>query len=540
MTLPAVGETPKAAPRGKVLTMPLPIIKVEAGALTEIAELAAKALRLAGVPIYHRGDNTLFRVLRIEKQDGKVRRAIGSVILRPVEVEWLRYQLAGSATFVKWNAKTKASVAVDVKVDLAKTLIATGKELNWPYLRAVVQVPILTEGGEIITKPGYHPESCLLLDLDGEWPVPPAPGKDDAIKARETLEDFMRNFPFAGPADMAVALSATLTVITRTSYPTAPMHAFDAPTAGTGKSLKVDADATLATGKPASVVDWGTDPEEAGKRLDAAQIAGDAIIAIDNVEAPLAGSTLCQMLTQTSRSVRVLGLSKLVTAACTATITATGNNLVLKDDVVRRALVCRMDPQTDRPELRRIDQDLLMEASERRVELVMAALTIVRAYILAGRPDVGIAPLGSFEDWSRTVRAALIWTGSADPCDTIIRSRDLDPSRQEMTAVFTAWRKSFGKDGSTSADAIDRASTNTELHEALAEVCQRAGKLDSRSLGNWLRRHRDTRVGDMVLTDAGTTRHAARWCVRSTTPTAKRCTACDGEGCGYCKEPVDG
>jgi hypothetical protein len=55
------------------------------------------------------------------------------------------------------------------------------------------------------------------------------------------------------------------------------------------------------------VMDFGRDAVEAGKRLDAMMLAGDPIIAIDNVEAPLEGAVLCQMLSQTARRIRVLG-----------------------------------------------------------------------------------------------------------------------------------------------------------------------------------------------------------------------------------------
>jgi hypothetical protein len=59
--------------------------------------------------------------------------------------------------------------------------------------------------------------------------------------------------------------------------------------------LLVDVAAMLASGGPASVMDFGRDPVEAGKRLDAMMLCGDPLIAIDNVEAPLEGAVLCQM-----------------------------------------------------------------------------------------------------------------------------------------------------------------------------------------------------------------------------------------------------
>jgi putative DNA primase/helicase len=132
--------------------------------------------------------------------------------------------------------------------------------------------------------------------------------------------------------------------------PAAPGHAVDAPEAGTGKSLLVDA-AAIVAGVEAPVMDYG-DAKEMSKKLDAALLAGDAIVAIDNVEAPLEGGVLSQVLTQASLRIRVLGLSKVVTAPCAAMVTISGNNLVLRGDIVRRVLLCRLDAGVERPETR--------------------------------------------------------------------------------------------------------------------------------------------------------------------------------------------
>jgi putative DNA primase/helicase len=50
-----------------------------------------------------------------------------------------------------------------------------------------------------------------------------------------------------------------------------------------------------------------------------------------------------------------------------------------------------------------------------RSELLTAALTILRAYHVAGRPEHSLPSWGSFPAWSRLIREALVWTGAADP-----------------------------------------------------------------------------------------------------------------------------
>ena len=69
------------------------------------------------------------------------------------------------------------------------------------------------------------------------------------------------------------------------------------------------------------------------------------------------------------------------------TLLVTGNQLKPLEYIVRRSLVCRLRAWTDRPQ----DQAFLFEpvscARERRERLLVAALTILRAYDAAGRPD---------------------------------------------------------------------------------------------------------------------------------------------------------
>jgi putative DNA primase/helicase len=53
-----------------------------------------------------------------------------------------------------------------------------------------------------------------------------------------------------------------------------------------------------------------------------------------------------------------------------------------------------------------------------RGRYVAAALTIVRAYIVAGKPD-RLRPLPSYEPWSDLVRSSLVWLGRSDPVATM-------------------------------------------------------------------------------------------------------------------------
>jgi putative DNA primase/helicase len=183
-------------------------------------------------------------------------------------------------------------------------------------------------------------------------------------------------------------------------------------------------------------------------------MTGRQIIAIDNINNELDGDLLNQSLTQPKVDLRVLGESRKITIRCSAVNTATGNNLKLVGDLTRRSLIARLDPKTDRPELRQFDYDPLMDARDHRAELVAAALTILKAYCVAGMP--GRPPRYRVSRTGRT-QCALLWIGLEDPAATQDRLRENDPKLTALIRVTTVWRKAFGAAATTVAEAVEKA-----------------------------------------------------------------------------------
>jgi hypothetical protein len=63
---------------------------------------------------------------------------------------------------------------------------------------------------------------------------------------------------------------------------------------------------------------------------------------------------------------------------------------------------------------------------ENHPRLVVAVLTLLRAYMLAGRPSQGLAPWGSFEAWRDLIASAIVWAGGPDvmACRPTIAGKD--------------------------------------------------------------------------------------------------------------------
>ena len=115
-------------------------------------------------------------------------------------------------------------------------------------------------------------------------------------------------------------------------------------------------------------------------------MAGDPVVVFDNCDKPLGGDTLCSALTQEVIAARILGKSEVPRILTNALFMATGNNLEVMGDLGRRTLLCRIDTGEERPDQIEHKFSPIDEAQKDRPTLVVAGLTILRAYEAAGRP----------------------------------------------------------------------------------------------------------------------------------------------------------
>jgi hypothetical protein len=230
-------------------------------------------------------------------------------------------------------------------------------------------------------------------------------------------------------------------------------------------------------------------------------MAGDGIVVIDNCDRPISGDSLCTVLTTEEWGARILGKSEVAKTPTNALFMATGNNLEVAGDMGRRTLVCRLDPQTERPDLVEHDFDPREEAAENRTQLVAAGLTILRAYIAAGRPKQS-TPIGSFREWN-LVRDALLWLGLPDPAVTRERIMLDDPLKSELAGLLDAWVAALGdrEYGLAEIGAMAEESSSPEIKELYGALVAmtRNGQFNTKSIGRLLLKHKDRIVGGRVL-----------------------------------------
>jgi hypothetical protein len=431
-----------------------PVIQIEPGQLQVLAANGEDAIIAAGMPIYRR-DTVLVRPA-LDEVDAKHGRKILVARLIELNVHYLRGVLCEAASWEKYNIRKKGWVRTDPPENVARLILANYGDWRFPAVAGVITTPTLRPDGTILAAEGYDLSTRLYLMAPLKMPsLPHEPTRDDAIRAVAQLGELLEEFPFEDEASRSVSLSAILSTVARGVFPVVPMHAARSPAPGSGKSYLWDTVGAIAIGQPCPVMAAGPSAEETEKRLGSALMAGQALISIDNVNGQLGGDALCQAIERPVMQVRVLGRSELFRIeARGTTIFATGNNLILTGDVTRRALLCSLDPVLERPELRQFKGNPVAKVFADRAKYVAAALTVVRAYFVAGQPNK--APhLASFEGWSDTVRSALIWLGCEDPVVTMERARVEDPTLVTLRQMLSAWCDAFGTGRGTARTAAD-------------------------------------------------------------------------------------
>lgn len=470
-------------------------ITIIAGEIPRVCDEAEAALKATRDQLYQRGGQIVRPMQTVVDATNGNKTKI--VQIHPLNKHALVEEFSLAAEWQKWDARATDYVPTNPPLNIAETLMARGRSTLRP-LTAVIEAPTLRRDGSILEAPGYDEETGLLLAPGDQFPsVPLAPSRDDAVAACEHLLSLVKHYPFVSPEARSVWLVAVLTAVVRRSLPTAPAFGFTATTAGSGKSALVDLISIIGFGVRVPVTTQGRDEAETEKRLVGQLLAANGIISIDNATQPIDGDLLCQMLTQSTVSVRSLGGSKIVYVPTSMVVCATGNNLVIAGDMTRRALLCQLDANDERPELRQFDFNPLEVAEAGRVQYLIAALTILRAFSCAGMPQQA-TKLGSFERWSELVRGAVLWLGMADPVSTMERARRADPKLECLRNVMEQWAAVF-KDGAKKVrEIIDAAAKEAfppngsryerpDLREALLVAAGTNGAINSAKLGHYLK-----------------------------------------------------
>lgn len=426
----------------------------------------------------------------------------------PLDEHALGYYLAGGIQF--WRSRKAAGgyepVDADPPAKLVRQILSLGPRRRLKPLTAVVTAPTIRSDGSVLFAAGYDPETQLLLVLrDAEAaPVPSAPSRKAVARALDRLMHPFRDFPLVDDLARGGLLSALLTAVARPALVTAPAFAVDAPVQGSGKTLLASCIATLATGETPEI--WphtaGKDDEEIRKRLFAALRGGTVALIWDNVTGILDSAALAAAITAPVLRDRVLGRSESFAIPNRALLLLTGNNFCPAGDLPRRIIRIRIDPGTDVPFARRFDLDPLGYVFEHRIEMVRAALVLIRGRLSSGASGAE-GRMASFETWDDLVRQTVCWIGTdvapgeyGDPLELVRRAQASDLEQESLFALVEALDELFSTAWFTARDVAQRASRGrseafassgeTALAEALTDIAGERALGSTKSIGRTL------------------------------------------------------
>ncbi|NBA96298.1 hypothetical protein [Pseudomonas sp. R5(2019)] len=497
------------------LTLARATIQLVSGDRPKTVAAAIAALREEGLLFEHGGE-----VVRLVE---------GGV--QPVAVEWLLIHLGKLIHFTRWDVRNQAIVTTDCPQDLPKQVLGQRGEWGLPVLRTVISAPIMRLDGSVLQDRGYDEATGLYLTQQPEVRINTRPSKAEVVAALRRIWYPFKEFPFATPTDQGVMLAAIFTAVMRPILPTAPAFGFDAPAAGSGKTLLTECLGLLAGVSAPAMMPPVAQEEELRKRLLSSLRTGKAVIVLDNQVERLDSAALCTFLTSSVYSDRMLGQSLTLAFPNTALFLLSGNNIRLVGDLARRVLTSRLDARMERPDRRSFDLDPKAWVEQHRQEMVRDVITVLLGYRVEGRRR-GKSRMASFETWDDVVRQAVLWAAElgvvelGDPFDAIDTAFAQDPEHAKLAALLHGLHELFDEKPKKVAEIIKAAhdqrfacfrgvpDEDRGLAAVLEEVAGEGHGINPRRLGRWLERHQGQIIDGLRLERGPSRNGMATWTVR--------------------------
>lgn len=485
-----------------------PTIKVEAGELHRIVDAAERELAATG-RYYQRGGLIVSVATDPESAETQI---------KPVSQPALLRALSSAAIWTRFDARSQADVICDPPSRHVNVLFDSEAYQHLPALAGLARQPHLRPDGSLVRDAGYDSATGLFGVFDArQFDVPDRPTRQQAEHALAELNALLDEFEFARPHDRAAALAGILTATTRSSLQLAPMLHIKAPQIASGKSYLTSIVTAFASPTAPAAVAFPSNDEECQKLLLATLLTAPSAIVFDNLTTDLIPfKSLCSALTEEHLTGRILGISKTATVGTRALLLSSGNNVGPLRDMSRRCITINLDPQCETPATRQFQSDPLARVRSNRAQYVSHALTLVRAWLGAGRPLTTCKPLASYGVWSDLVRQPLLWLGLPDPASSVFEQLAQDPDRETLGRLLHSWKNIFGNTPTMIRNVVDKSSFDaSELREVLREIAEERGEINRRRLGRWIARHQGRIVDGMKFVRDSGTSSAEKWRVQS-------------------------
>ena len=481
-------------------------IRIQPGEIDRICDAAEQELANSG-RYFQRGNLIVNVMTNPETQSTSIVPLTPSSLLRST---------SGSIRWTRTNNQGH-EVICDPPTKHIKVLYDAQVYSHLPPLIGLTRQPFLRNDDSICSESGYDVQTCLFGVFDSrDYDIPDMPSKIDALKARDKLRHLLSEFEFADSADESAAISAMLTASIRQSLPTAPAFHMQAHQLASGKSFLTSLICCFASPTTPSAVGFPTNDEECQKLLLANLLESPAAIVFDNLTTDLIPyKSLCSALTEEFLTGRLLGVSKTATVSTRTLILSSGNNVIPIKDMARRCIAIHLDPRVDTPASKKYVNDPVKLVRTNREKYVSLAITIIKAWITAGKPISKCPALASYERWSELIRQPLLWLDLPDPATRIFQQLDVDPDRELLSRLIDAWDHHFGNKPTMVREAIELTvfiqNTGQELKEVFREIAEERGEINRRRLGKWIARHKGQVVNGRRFEKVSTNNSAEKW-----------------------------
>ena len=484
-----------------------PKIEIRPGELDRIVNDMERELSKADG--YYNRDNLIVSV---------VRDLATTACIKPLPAPALTRALSRSINFVRMDKQTENLKSIDPAPKYVAALFDAESYPHLLPLSGIARQPHFRADGSLCMTAGYDPETGLFGAFNpADYFVKEAPSKQDAQYALDQIGTLLAGFDFQDNNSRAAALSAILTAAIRPTLTTAPMFHAAAHQPSSGKSYLLKIIAGFAGAGSPAMLSMPLSDEEFRKLLLSTLLDAPSVVIFDNLTGDIQPfGSFCTALTEPTIQGRVLGVSKNATVSTRSVFLSSGNNVGPVRDMVRRVITIRLDPKVENPALREFTDAPAAILEGRRGEFVSHALTIIRAYRVAGSPRASCTGFGGYDEWAELVRYPLLWLGVADPVANVVKQLAADPDREELGRLLMAWKKQFGANAAHVADAVEKSQPGVygrsiELYEICTELAEERGLINRRKLGKWMARQVGRIVGGLRFEKSTSKSYSQKW-----------------------------
>lgn len=487
-----------------------PTIRYIAGEIHRISDRAEQALAKQ-TRYYQRGG-----LIVTLSNDPNTRDTFVKDISQPA----LLSALSAAALWERYDKQSESWTRIDPPAKVVSVVYDAADYKHLDSLNGLAHQPYLRPDMTLMREAGYDSLTGMFGVFDArQFNIPDQPARADAEKSLGVISGLIEEFSFANESDKAAALSAILTAAIRPSLKAAPMFHVRAPQISSGKSYLCELITAFATPRRGMPTAFPYDEEECRKLLLAELLRAPAVIEFDNLTSDIVPhKSLCTALTSEFMTGRILGVSKTATVSTRTLFLSSGNNVNPIKDMTRRCLTINLDPRCETPAARVFNKpDLLRDVQNNRGVYVSAALTIIRAWIVAGKPMTECKPIASYGEWAELCRQPLLWLGLADSTVSLFEAMNEDPDREILGRLLHAWKYAFGTAPRMVRDAVKKAEEtySGELFDVLSEIASDKHRINRNMLGHWIKRNANRIVDGMCFVRDKGSRSAVAWRVES-------------------------